>query len=60
MPLVKFTADFDWMPTPRSMIAYKAGTVKNVTRRCAEKAKAQGKAKAAKAVKRKPADAAGS
>lgn len=38
MPWVKFLDDFDFRPTPRSMIAYKAGTVVNVTRKCKEEA----------------------
>ncbi|WP_181182627.1 hypothetical protein [Mesorhizobium sp. B3-1-9] len=32
---VRFTADFDWKPTPQSIIAYKAGMEQNVTRVCA-------------------------
>ncbi|MCA0025475.1 MULTISPECIES: hypothetical protein [unclassified Mesorhizobium] len=35
---VRFTADFDWKPTPQSITAYKAGMVLNVPRACAEAA----------------------
>lgn len=44
MAWVKFTEDFDWWPSPQVTIAYKAGMTLNVTRRCAESAKAKGKA----------------
>lgn len=44
MAWVKFTEDFDWWPSPQVTIAYKAGMTLNVTRRCAEIAKAKGKA----------------
>lgn len=41
---VRFTADFDWKPTPQSIIAYKAGMEQNVTRACAEAALSADKA----------------
>lgn len=44
---VRFTADFDFSPEARRgrlTRAYKAGMVENVTRECAEKALAAGKA----------------
>lgn len=44
MPHVRFTADFDWKPTPSSTIGYKSGMEKLVTRRCAAEAVAKGKA----------------
>lgn len=44
MAWVKFTEDFDCWPSPQVTIAYKAGMTLNVTRRCAESAKAKGKA----------------
>ncbi|WP_246681931.1 hypothetical protein [Mesorhizobium sp. B2-6-3] len=44
---IRFTADFDWKPSSQSTIAYKAGTVLNVPRACAEAA--LGAAKAVKA-----------
>ncbi|WP_181171963.1 MULTISPECIES: hypothetical protein [unclassified Mesorhizobium] len=46
---VKFTADYDFSPDDlkgRHTTAYKAGMVQNVTRECAEKAIAAGKATA--------------
>ncbi|TPM55425.1 hypothetical protein FJ959_18240 [Mesorhizobium sp. B2-2-4] len=46
---IRFTADFDWKPSAQSTIAYKAGTVLNVPRACAEAA--LGAAKAIKAGK---------
>jgi hypothetical protein len=48
---VKFLADFDFSPTARGgnvTIAYRAGSVENVTRECFDLAKA---AKAVEAVK---------
>ncbi len=44
MTWVHFTNDFDWKPSQPVTIAYKAGSTKNVTRRCAERAIADGKA----------------
>lgn len=47
MPHVLFSADFDFDPDAlggRVSIAYKAGQRKTVTRECAAKAKAAGKA----------------
>ena len=44
---LSFTADFDFSPAARRgrvTIAYKAGTVANVTRECADKAIDAGKA----------------
>lgn len=38
MPWVRFTSDFDFDPRHGVTIAYKAGMVLNVTRRCAERA----------------------
>lgn len=48
MPWVRFTADFDWKPTPQVTIGYRAGTEKLVTTPCAQAA-----AVARKAVKGK-------
>ena len=45
MPWVRFTADFDWSPRYGATIAYRAGMVLNVTRRCRD-----GAVKANKAV----------
>ncbi|WP_353641324.1 hypothetical protein [Mesorhizobium sp. WSM2239] len=45
---LRFTQDFDFSPAARSghvTIAYRAGMRRNVTRECAEKAIAAGKAK---------------
>lgn len=44
MPWVRFTENFDWWPSSQVTISYRKGMVKNVTRRCAEKAKAEKKA----------------
>jgi len=47
MPWVRFIADFDFSPAARRgwvTVAYKAGMTKNVTRECAEKAVAAGRA----------------
>lgn len=41
---VLFTADYDWKPRPPVTIAFKADSVANVTRACAAKAIAAGKA----------------
>ena len=43
MPWVKFVADFDFSPSARNgmvTIAYRAGSVENVTRECLDLAKA--------------------
>lgn len=50
MPWIKFSEDFDFSPAASkglATIAYKAGMRRNVTRECAEKALAAGKAKEA-------------
>lgn len=44
MARVRFTADFDYRPTPVSTIAYKAGMELTVRRGCADQAVAAGKA----------------
>lgn len=41
---VRFTADFNFRPNAGTTIAYKAGMVQNVTRRCAMEATLKGKA----------------
>lgn len=41
---VRFTADFDWKPKPQVTLAFLIGQERNVTRDCAEKAVAAGKA----------------
>lgn len=41
---VRFTADFNFRPNAGTTIAYKAGMVQNVTRRCALEATLKGKA----------------
>lgn len=41
---VRFLRHFDWRPHPRQVIAYRAGMVLTVTRRCAEQAIAAGAA----------------
>lgn len=35
---VRFLADYDWKPKPAVTIAYRAGSVVNVTRLCAAQA----------------------
>ena len=40
---IKFNQDFPWKPTPQSLIAYKAGMTKNVTKACGDAAIAAGK-----------------
>lgn len=45
MPWVEFTENFDWMPHPRQMKAYKAGTKVMVPTPCADRAVALGKGK---------------
>lgn len=45
MPWIRFTRDFDYSPPEkggRVTIAYRAGTVANVTRACADAAMARG------------------
>lgn len=44
MPRVRFTADFDYKPTPHSTVGYLAGMEETVKRECAEQAIAAGKA----------------
>lgn len=47
MPWVRFAADFDFSPAARGgrvTVAYRAGMTKSVTRECAEKAVAAGRA----------------
>lgn len=44
MPWVRFLEEFDWKPKPAVTVAFRAGTVKLVTRACAEKALTAGKA----------------
>ena len=56
MARVRFTADFDYRPTPVSTIAYKAGMDLTVRRECADQAVAAGKAEDLDAL-RKVADA---
>lgn len=41
---VRFTADFDFKPKPQVTLAFLNGQERNVTRDCAEKAVAAGKA----------------
>lgn len=41
---MRFTADMDWKPMSSVTLGYRAGDVCNVTRGCAEKALATGKA----------------
>lgn len=44
MPWLRFTADFDDKPTRQVTVAFRAGDVKFVTKACAERATAAGKA----------------
>ncbi|WWT40017.1 hypothetical protein [Nostoc phage Nsp-JY10] len=44
MAKVLFTHDFDYKPTPRITIGYRAGMKKTVKRECADRAIASGKA----------------
>lgn len=44
MAKVRFLQDFDWRPAPGVILAYRAGCEMTVTRRCAERAVAAGKA----------------
>jgi hypothetical protein len=46
MPWVRFSETFVWKPKPPVTIVFKPGTVINVTRACAERAKARGAATA--------------
>lgn len=48
MARVKFTADFDYRPTPSVTIAYLAGMEQTVKRECADQAIAAGKAEEVK------------
>jgi len=43
---VRFTADYDYKPTPMITLAYKAGTVAYVRKECAEQAVRLGRAEA--------------
>lgn len=43
MPLVKFSADFNFAPNPRTIVAYKKDGEYQVTRACAEEAVLKGK-----------------
>lgn len=56
MPRVRFTADFDYKPTPQSTVGYLAGMEENVKRECAERAIAAGKAVAASTKRKEVAD----
>jgi hypothetical protein len=47
MPWIRFTANYDWQPSPKVMVAYKAGTVHLVKGEVARAAIAAGKAEAA-------------
>lgn len=47
MPWVRFTADFDFRPSPAVTIAYLKGQVRLVTRACSARAKEARKAEAA-------------
>ena len=49
---VRFLADVDFKPTAGTTIAYKAGWMGNVTRACADKAVAAGKAVRLKALRK--------
>lgn len=51
---VRFTRHFDWRPHPRQVIAYRAGMVLPVTRRCAEKAIAAGAAEKVGRTRKQP------
>lgn len=44
MPWVRFIANMDWKPTSSSTIGYLTGHVVNVTKACAARALADGKA----------------
>jgi|GEM_PF-803231 len=44
MVWVRFTEDYDFRATKRATVSYKAGTKMNVTRECADRAIAAGKA----------------
>lgn len=44
MPWLRFTGNFDWKPKASVTLGYRVGDVCNVTRGCAEKALAAGKA----------------
>lgn len=48
MARVRFTADFDYKPTPSTTIAYRAGQEYVVRRECADRAVKLGKAVAVK------------
>jgi hypothetical protein len=48
---VRFLADFDWKPKPAVTVGYATGHIANVTRTCAAKAIAAGKAEKTEAPK---------
>lgn len=54
MPVVKFSADFDWKPKAAVTIAYKAGMQLLVTTPCAMAAVAAGKGTIITEPRRKP------
>lgn len=54
MAWVRFTSDFEWWPSPQVTISYKAGSILNVTRRCAKEAVEKGRAVRAAAPARSP------
>lgn len=54
MAKVKFTADFDYKPTPQIIVGYVAGMEDTVRRECADQAIAAGKAVAVKRIRRAP------
>jgi len=60
MPWIRFTADFDFKPKAAVTLAYVAGQEKNVTRECASRAVAAGKAVRIKRTGKHDGEAAGS
>lgn len=44
MPWVRFLSDYDWKPRPSTTVAFRSGDIKFVTRACASRALAAGKA----------------
>jgi len=44
MPWMRFSADWDWKPRPSTTVAFRSGDIKFVTRACASRALAAGKA----------------
>ncbi|KQX55466.1 MULTISPECIES: hypothetical protein [unclassified Ensifer] len=53
---VRFTADFDYRPTPQVTVGYLAGMEMTVKRECAEQAIAAGKAARVSANRREATD----